>query len=167
MEKKSVKEVSLMEKMNRKGVSPVIATVLLVAMVVVLALIVFLWFKGLTKEAVTKFGGTNIELVCGDVSFSSEYNNGILTISNDGNVPIYGMNAKIVRTGSYETKDIKDLTASWPSAGLKQGGIFSGDLSTQFSGAKQVTLIPVLVGTSQKGERVHACTEQNGQQLTL
>ena len=70
----------LRENFGRKGVSPVIATVLLVAMVVVLALIVFFWFKGLTKEAVTKFGGTNIEIVCNDVSFSSEYSNGVLTV---------------------------------------------------------------------------------------
>ena len=158
----------LRENFGRKGVSPVIATVLLVAMVVVLALIVFFWFKGLTKEAVTKFGGTNIEIVCNDVSFSSEYSNGVLTISNDGNVPIFGMNAKIVKTGSYLTKDIKDLSTEWPQAGLRQGGIFtSGGLDSEFSGASRVVLIPVLVGTSQKGERIHACKEQSGQELVL
>ena len=41
---------TLKEKLNKKGVSPVIATVLLVAMVIVLALIVFLWFRSLSKE---------------------------------------------------------------------------------------------------------------------
>jgi len=47
-----------MEK--KKGVSPVIATVLLIAMVVVIALIIFLWFRGLTKEAITKFDVRNL-----------------------------------------------------------------------------------------------------------
>jgi flagellin-like protein len=41
---------------NKMGVSPVIATVLLVAMTVVIALIVFLWFRQIGKEVVTKFG---------------------------------------------------------------------------------------------------------------
>ena len=39
--------------MNKKGVSPVIATVLLIAIVIVIGLIIFLWFRSLTKDALT------------------------------------------------------------------------------------------------------------------
>ena len=153
---------------NKKGVSPVVATVLLVVMVIVLALIIFLWFRGLTKESITKFGGTNIELVCNDVSFSADYSFGTLTISNVGNVPIFGMSVKIVKPGSYETKDIKNLSALWPATGLKQGGIFSSeDLSSEFSGATSIVLMPILVGSSESGEKTHVCEERQGQELIL
>ncbi|MBS3086898.1 hypothetical protein J4422_04315 [Candidatus Pacearchaeota archaeon] len=150
---------------QKRGVSPVVATVLLVVMVIVLALIIFLWFRGLTKESITKFGGTNIELVCDDVSFSADYSFGTLTISNVGNVPIFGMNVKIVRSGSHETKEIKVLSTLWPATGLKQGGIFSSDL--QFSGATEIVLIPILVGSSESGEKTHVCEERQGQELVL
>ena len=160
--------MSLENMIQKRGVSPVVATVLLVVMVIVLALIIFLWFRGLTKESITKFGGTNIELVCDDVSFSADYSFGTLTISNVGNVPIFGMNVKIVRSGSHETKEIKDLSTLWPATGLKQGGIFSSeDLSLQFSGATEIVLIPILVGSSESGEKTHVCEERQGQELVL
>ena len=153
---------------GKRGVSPVVATVLLVVMVIVLALIVFLWFRGLTKESITKFGGTNIELVCDQVSFSSDYSSGTLTISNVGNVPIFGMNVKIIKQGSYVTEEIKDISTSWSATGLKQGGIFSsGDLSLQFSGATRIVLIPILVGSSESGEKTHVCEERQGQEIVL
>ncbi len=153
---------------KKRGISPVIATVLLVAMVVVIGLIIFLWFRGITKEAVTKFGGTNIELVCGDVEFLSDYSaSGILSISNDGNVPIFGMKVKISEQGSHETVDMKDLPISWPDIGLKQGGTFSGDLSSEFYGAEQVLLIPVLMGTSAEGNQIYVCEDRYGQDLII
>lgn len=153
---------------GRKGVSPVVATVLLVAMVIVLALIVFLWFNNFTKEAITKFDGQNIETVCNDVDFSSEYSYGVLTLTNDGNVPIFGMNVRISKSGSHETVKMDELSSDWPSTGLRQGTVFmSGDLSSEFSGATEVTLIPVLVGSSKNGERAHACTESQGKELAL
>lgn len=153
---------------GRRGVSPVIATVLLVTMVIVVGLIIFLWFNSLTQEAVTKFGGKNIELVCGDVDFSSSYDGSALAISNNGNVPIFNMKVKISTNGGFETKDIKDISSNWPSVGLKRGGSFlSNDVSTEFSGATDVLLIPVLVGTSDSGEQSHVCAEQNGQEVFL
>lgn len=154
---------------NHKGVSPVIATVLLVAMVVVIGLIIFLWFRGMTEEAITKFGGTNIELVCEDVVFLSEYSTatGILSISNGGNVPIFGMKLKISKPGGHETLDMGDLPVDWPDIGLRQEGIFSGNLGAEFEDASQVLLIPVLMGTSAQGEQTYVCEDRHGQDLII
>ena len=153
---------------NKKGVSPVIATVLLVAMVVVIGLIIFLWFKGITEEAVTKFGGKNIKLVCEDVEFLSDYSSatGMLSVSNIGNVPIYGIKARVSGQGSYQTLDMKDLPVNWPEIGLRQGGVFSGSVS-EFSGADQVLLIPVLIGASESGNQVYVCEERYGQEVMV
>ena len=153
---------------KKRGISPVIATVLLVAMVVVIGLIIFLWFRGITEEAVTKFGGTNIELVCEDVEFLSDYSAaGILSISNIGNVPIFGMKARISEQGGYETLNIGDLSVGWPDIGLRQGGTFSGNLMEEFAGADQVLLIPVLMGTSAQGEQTYVCEDKYGQDLIV
>ena len=154
---------------EKQGISTVIATVLLVAMVVVIGLIIFLWFRGITEEAVTKFGGRNIELVCEDIEFLSDYSiaTGILSVSNIGNVPIFGMKTRISKQGSHETLDIKDLPVGWPNIGLRQGGTFSGDLSTEFTEANQVLLIPVLMGTSAEGDQTYVCEDRYGQDLII
>jgi len=152
---------------QKRGVSPVIATVLLVAMVVVIGLIIFLWFRGLTEEAVTKFGGRNIKLVCDDVDFLSDYYAGTLSISNIGNVPIFGMKVRISAQGSYETLDIRNLSVDWPEIGLRQGGTFSGNLVSEFSGAEQVSLIPVLMGSSSSGNQIYVCEDTYGQDLIV
>ena len=158
-----------MKKGMRKGVSPVIATTLLVTMVVVIGLIIFLWFRGFTQEAITKFEGTNIELVCGDVRFDSSYSSssGEIFLSNIGNVPIYSFQLKIEQQGSHETLSIESITGSWPGTGLNQGGVFSGDISSSASGAEKITLIPVLRGTSDSGVRTHVCDEQYGKEIIL
>ena len=146
--------------METKGVSPVIATVLLIVMVVVIGLIIFLWIRGMTEESITKFEGTNIELVCNDVSFDASYSGGELFIVNNGNVPIYGMKVKIVQDGNYETLDIENFR------GLSQGGSYSGSLNT--GSATEITLIPVLLGSSERGERTFVCDEkQHGYELII
>lgn len=140
---------------KKRGLSPVIATVLLLAMVVVIGLIVFLWFRGMTQETVTKFGGQNIELICDEVNFDASYSNGILYISNTGNVPIFDMNMKVFREGSYETQELTDFN------GLNQGASFvSGDVSVEIGSASKIVLTPVLIGSSKKGERIYKCSEQ-------
>ncbi|MCX6749761.1 MAG: hypothetical protein NTW17_03410 [Candidatus Pacearchaeota archaeon] len=130
-------------------------------MVVVLALIVFLWFRGFSEESVTKFGGTNIKLVCADVQFESSYDSGELYLSNIGNVPIYSFKLKIEGAGSSDLVDIEDATGTWPEAGLNLNGVFTGTVSVA-SGTQQINVIPVLRGTSDKGARSHTCDEQYG-----
>lgn len=150
--------------MNRKrGLSPVVATVLLIAMVIVIGLIIFLWFKGISEETITKFGGTNVKLICEDVYFEASYSSGVLYLSNPGNVPIFEMNVKISGAGSYTTKNLKDLT-SWPATGLNQGGTFSE--SVDFDGS-EITLIPILIGNSDKGKKTYVCGEQYGEVLEI
>jgi len=156
------------KKRSKKGVSPVIATVLLIAMVVIIGLIIFLWFRGFTREAITKFE-KNIEPVCEEVQFMSEYSLtlGKLSFLNSGNVPVYNFKIKVFKEGSHETLDMKEIDSSWPSIGLKQGGTFlSKDLSTEFSEAQKILIIPILIGTSQKGEeKTHVCDERYGYEI--
>jgi flagellin-like protein len=152
---------------KNKGLSPVIATVLLITIVIVIALIVFLWVRGMTEEAITKFDDkVNIKLVCEDVSFEASYTDGTgLYITNPGSVPIFGMDIKVVGEGSHETIDLRDNSA-WPTTGLNQGGVFSDETIT-FSGT-EIVLIPVLIGESESGRKTYVCDEaQYGYRLLV
>ena len=146
-----------MKRKEARGLSPVIATVLLIAIVVIIALIVFLWIRGMTQEAVTKFGGKNIQLVCEEVYFEASYYQDNLYISNSGNVPIFGMNIKEIRDGTYVTKDLREASEDWPEVGLGQGGVFSDYIP--FNG-NEIVLIPVLIGESSSGKKTYVCDEK-------
>ena len=148
--------------MKKRGVSPVIATVLLVAMIIVVGLIIFLWFRGMTEEAITKFEGTNVKLVCEDVQFDAEYVSGTLNIINTGNVPIFKMQIKVLSEGSHETLE---LAGNWPGLGLNQGGTFSDSFDA--SEAETLILIPVLMGESKKGEKSFVCDERFGYEISI
>ena len=145
--------------MKKKGVSPVIATVLLIGMVIVLGLIIFLWMRALAQETVTKFEGENIELACDKVQFEASIVGNQLTVSNLGNTPIYDLSIKIQTPGVFETKKAKDLFSEWPKYGLNQGGVFSG-IASQLSGA-EITVTPILLGKSDTGsQKTFTCNEK-------
>src|SRR3989344_4204089 len=131
--------------MKRKGVSPVIATVLLIAIVIALALIIFLWFRGFIQEAVTK-NGENVALVCNDVNLEISYSSGTIYFENNGNVPIYDFSLKILRQGSYETKSLRSLGVGWSSNGLSAGASDSIEIGDVINDANNLIAIPVLLG---------------------
>ncbi|MFC1666085.1 archaellin/type IV pilin N-terminal domain-containing protein [Nanoarchaeota archaeon] len=152
--------------MKKRGISPIVATVLLIAMVVVLGLIIFMWFRGFTQESITKFE-QSIELSCDKISFDANYASGILSIINTGNVPIYRIELKIVEQGAYSTRELKD-TDNWDEKGLNQGGTFiSSDLN--LNNPNEIILIPVLIGDTQSGgQKKYKCDEElYGYPLTL
>jgi len=154
---------------SKKGISPVVATVLLIVMVIVIGLIIFLWFRSFVPESGEKFG-RNIGLVCNEVVFEQSYSpsTGILTISNTGNVPLYSIKLKISGPRSYTTRDIKDIDDAWPALGLRSTLLFSSiDIRGELDGAEEVMIIPVLAGTSAEGEQTYTCEESQGQELNL
>jgi flagellin-like protein len=155
---------------DKKGVSPVIATVLLVTMVVVMALIIFVWLTNINKEAITKFDGTNVEVICGDIKFDSSYSAGNLYALNSGDVPLYSMKMRVFRGGSYNTTDLQDISYSnWPEKGLNPGLAFSSTtLGDLISGANKIIMIPVLIGVSENGEqKLHTCADDFGQEVAM
>ena len=153
---------------SNKGLSPVITTVLLIALVVVSTTIVFLWFRGMVEEGVTKFG-KNIKLACDDVKFEAEYNDGTINIVNNGNIAIFKVSLKISDGGNFETKDITEISGgeNWPKTGLAQGGVFSGNIASEAKDSETITIIPVLIGTSTTGQRMYICGGQYGKEITI
>lgn len=155
-------------KIVNKGLSPVVTTILLIGLTIVITAIIFLWFRGMVQEGVTKFG-KNIGLVCDDIQFDTSYSSGTINIVNTGNVPIFRVNLKTGSNGNYQTRDIKDLSggSSWPSGGLAQGGTFSGNIGSEIGSVQTITVLPVLIGTSSKGKKTFICEGQYGKEITL
>lgn len=149
---------------RKKGLSPVIATVLLIGIVIVMALIVFMWIRGINEEAITKFDGKNVKLVCEDVEFDASFSNPNVLIANRGNVPIYQMKAKLSAGGSHETVNIED---NWDVGGLLKGDAVKSDVSSKISGYDTMVLIPVLAGESSEGTKTYTCEERFGKELSL
>ena len=152
--------------MKKRGISPVIATVLLIAMVVVVALIIFVWFRGMVGESATKFG-KNIELVCEDVEFDASFSSGdTLSIVNRGNVPIFQIRIKIFEEGGHTTEEL-DSDDGWVDAGLGQGGTFSGSIDLEGLDPDKITVFPILIGTSKKGRKTYVCEGQYGEDIAI
>jgi len=153
--------------MKKRGISPVIATVLLIAMVVVVALIIFIWFRGMVGESATKFG-KNIELNCEDVEFDASFSSSTDTLSivNRGNVPIFRVRIKIFEKGSHTTKEL-DSDDGWVDTGLGQGGTFSGSLDLAGLNPNKITVFPVLIGEGKDGRKTYICEGQYGEDIIL
>jgi len=161
-----------MEEVGRKkGISPVVATVLLVAIVIIIALIVFLWFRNIGGETCTKFQGQNIELICGNAEFFADYdpNTGELYISNTGNVPIFGMEVRFEDESGIRTKEATELGGNWPSLGLNQGGAYtSGNIIPEIGGSESIILTPILMGSCGGVEKAYTCNvEQHGYEIPI
>lgn len=148
--------------MKKRGVSPVIATVLLIAIVVVLALVLFLWFRSFTQEATIK-NGKNIELVCEEVQFSAEYDStlGVLAISNEGNVPLSGIRIMVDEGGDRRTISSAEETS------IGMGQALEIDLSEEGISATKMKIIPILKGVSSKGDSVHICDDRYAQEIDI
>lgn len=152
---------------NKRGVSPVIATVLLIAIVVVLAIIVFVWIKGLVGESITKFDGENVKLVCNKVKFEASYSNaaGVLVISNSGQIPIYKIKVEASGKGNSDNAILVD---EWKKNGLDPGDTYSGQVPSNLRDASYdtLTLMPILLGKTNGGQATYPC-DSNGYKIPL
>ena len=90
---------------SKRGVSPVVASVLMVLLVVFLAGMVFLWARGFISEQIEKFG-TPVESQCASINFypvkDSDSGGDYLEIVNRGNIDIFQFDIKLVQGGNSE-----------------------------------------------------------------
>lgn len=139
------------DKNNRgkKGISPVIATVLLVSIVIVMGLIIFLVARNFIKEPVTKFGSSADE-ACTKIAGNlvNSYDGQYLVIDNqDDELTLYGINSINEDGDSTEAADLNILP------GLSSGEISVGAGVTKFS--------PIIKGETKDGTIVaYTCKDE-------
>ncbi len=151
--------------MNKKGVSPVVATVLLIAIVVVIGFIVFFWLRGFVGESIIKFD-TDIKQICGQVSFTADYGTNTIYITNNGNIPIYRMKVLDYKEGGHNTIML-GMDDGWTSgSGLWIGK--SVEISYSADQSDKLILVPVLLGETKKGEaKLYTCNEKQGVEVFI
>ncbi|MBS3065948.1 hypothetical protein J4229_02800 [Candidatus Pacearchaeota archaeon] len=141
-----------MRELNKRGLSPVIASVLLVALVVVLAAIIYLWARAFIPESIEKFGGI-IEDSCKNAVFEASYYNGELVIQNNGNVPFYGIRAGVEKSGSLKYEDF---------TGPPIVAATSKSFKISASSGENIRIIPILLGKTTRGElKAFACDDDS------
>jgi len=125
---------------GKRGLSPVVASVLMILLVLVLASIIFLWARGFIGEQVEKFGEP-IENYCAKVSFVVSMYDNELEILNTGNVDIHNFNVKRISGGDSEVT----LLLLPADDGESVQGFISLEMSDG-SVPEEILVYPVLVG---------------------
>jgi len=126
-------------KMDKKAISPVVTTIMLILLALVLAAIILLWARGFMKEQVAKFDEP-IENSCKNVNIQASVSGDSVLVNNLGDVPIFRLGLRVSGGGSSEI--------NYQDVNLGQGA--STTLSSSNLAGKTVELIPVLLGTSKK-----------------
>lgn len=154
-----------MIKKNKRGLSPVITTMLLVLIVIVIAVIILLWARGFGKEQITKtYEGEekDISISCADVKFRAELSTDrkILSINNIGSIDIYKVGIK------KSTESISKIDYS-SELNIGPGQVKPVDID--MTGFTEVQVIPVLLGKNKNGDVKEASclNEENWQSLTI
>jgi len=136
---------------NKKGVSPVIATILLVMIVIILAIIILLWTRGFIKEAITKeINGQskNVEMYCSGtsgISIKGIINeDGTFGFQNEGNVPISKFKIKTSDTSGSSRTDESDTPVN-PGFSIMIEG-------EDYNSYDEIIIIPIILGKKANGE---------------
>ncbi len=139
--------------MKKRGVSPIIASILLIAIVVLLAAIIFWWARGFFSESVQKMG-RDAEQVCQDVKISASRHSDGIDIVNTGNVPIHGASIKKYELGKSTTDSIVF------TSGVSPGKSYSIDINHDIY--DRIIIIPAIMGKSDGAQKLYTCDEELG-----
>ncbi len=151
---------------NRKrGLSPVIATVLLVVIVIVLAIIIFIWAKSFIEERAQKQGEA-VELACERVEFDAEASStdGTIDLINRGSVAIYGIEIRKKDEGSIEFLDTFEESIGPGETGEIDSFDFEGfDLSS----GDTIIVVPIILGEVDDFKKPYTCDEKFGEEIVV
>jgi flagellin-like protein len=155
------------KKIQKKGVSPVITSIVLVAVVVGMITIIFFWLRSTMVEGVVKLD-KNVDIVCQqDVKFDAEYDftTGDITLLNTGNAPIFDIKIKVYSQGNYKTIKMSEIMGSeWGQSftvGKSLSYNIASSLGYSLESIEKLQLIPMLVGkNSAKDKKVVDCKEE-------
>ncbi|MFH1358607.1 MAG: archaellin/type IV pilin N-terminal domain-containing protein [archaeon] len=152
---------------NKKAVSPLVSTVLLIMIVIILAIIILLWAQGFVKEIVTKdIAGVEkrVEDFCKEIQLSQIINDdGSFGFQNKGNVPIYEfrVNTMEINSGSSNVDIVDHENGGAVNPGFS---VIIEDMDP-YDSYESIEIVPTLKGKTELGDtRDHIC-EDNGIQL--
>ena len=141
---------------DKRGISPIISTVLLIAFTVTLFLLISAWIRGsivdeslesTEQQLAGQLDCLSASVKISNVAVKSTGNEIKLNVDNTGNVDIKGLTIRVMNTGSGTLAKI-DYTAASPVAPL--GRVLTSStlnaINPVVSGANRVEVYPVLDG---------------------
>jgi len=142
---------------NRKGVSPIISTSILIVIVIILAIIILLWAKGFVKEAVLKEIAGNekrAEDFCREVKMRAILNeDNSFGFENTGSIPIFKYKLKLESNGGSSVRTIEKSVNPGYSSIVE---------NEKYSDYESVKIIPILLGKVKGNTQEYECPEVNG-----
>ena len=151
---------------NKKGLSPIVATSILIVIVIVLAIIILLWARGFVKEAVIKeIAGSSkrAEEFCREIGMRGFVNEDLeetFGFENTGTIPIFAYRINLEESGS--SKIIRVGNDQGGSVNPGDTAIISHSSVKPYSSYDSVKIIPVLLGKVEGSTQSYDCPEING-----
>jgi hypothetical protein len=147
------------DKKDKRAVSPVIATVMLVSLSLILAIIVFMWAKGFLQEQIEK-NGQAAEASCAQLEFKASFIkesetpaglSGTLQVVNRGALPIYGFDIKQIQGGDVVRKPF--------AFSISPGETLPGKSILLVGSPEDLEIYPILLGSAknQKLNKQYTC----------
>ena len=147
--------------MNKKGLSPVIATVLLISIALLLATIIFIWAKSFVSEKAQK-SGEAVELSCDDIQFDAEAtiqgSNLHVNVVNKANIPLYGIEVRKEGLGSVKKVGLLTGGSGTVNVGETKAvdvGLDPGELNT----GDKIIIVPIILGEVGEYKKAYTCDE--------
>ncbi len=132
-----------MVKKEKRGLSPIVATVLLIALAIVLAMIVFLWARGFISEQIEKRGepiDQICELVNIQVDYSSSGSNIELIVVNMGSIPVHSVEVREIDESGSSSINIWNISANTLGHSSQRSLAISPN-------TKEIVIYPRIIGT--------------------
>ena len=151
---------------KKRGLSPVVATVLLIVIVFVLAALIFMYLRGFIFEQIQKFGKP-AQQVCPDVVFDANLmrdlgssSSIVVEFVNKGNVMIHHFQIKQTYGGDSQVREL-DFS-------LDKGEAARSEIAL-VSGAEEINFYPLIVGqvVGQDEKRKLVLCSDNGKTINL
>lgn len=146
---------------SKRGLSPVIASVLLILLVIVLASFIFLWARGFISEQIEKFGQP-IETLCDSISFDAQIVQGsagadALNVLNTGNTDLYQLDVRMTKGG-------ETIVATFKFE-IPIGTVTKGDIYLRMkdgSRPEKIELYPAIIGTvrGKESKKIFTCIDK-------
>ncbi|MBU0907820.1 MAG: hypothetical protein KKD18_02145 [Nanoarchaeota archaeon] len=147
-----------MKVFAKRGLSPVVATALLVSITLILAVIIFFWAREFIGESINK-AGSAIENSCELVDYAVEARGGQLFVTNMGTVPIYALEMRV--SGLGEVKSIGKTGAT-----IANGQSANWTLPSQATIGDVIITVPILLGETTTEQVAHVCDADYGRETT-
>lgn len=155
---------------GKLGLSPVVATTLLVGIVIILGVIIFFWARTVLPELIQK-DGVNIEQFCDNVEFeaSAVMSSGDVRINlvNRGTAPIFSLAIRKVGGGGSENIGLAEFEGDTLGISPGQTAVAVLEGASGISNGDTIFIAPVLLGETDVEKRPHVCDDEFGSEVVV